>query len=168
MNKVIILTVIVAMLASCLGFSKQNGTQKPIGNSTFPIEQRIIKPDSVWKKELSPTVYHVTREAGTEKAFTGIYWDNKKIGIYTCSNCFLPLFSSETKFKSGTGWPSFYTDIEDQNVYEKQDNAFGWDRVEVLCGRCDAHLGHVFEDGPPPTGLRYCVNSASLLFEEAK
>ncbi len=122
------------------------------------------KDDSYWKKVLTPMQYNVTREEGTERAFTGQFWDHKEKGIYTCSNCGLPLFSSETKYKSGTGWPSFYKPIKSENVGEKKDSKFGMVRTEVHCARCGAHLGHVFPDGPEPTGLRYCLNSVSLNF----
>ena len=112
--------------------------------------------------------YHIIREKGTERAFSGEYWDNKKEGTYVCRACELPLFSSETKYKSGTGWPSFWDKIEDKNVAEERDNSYGWNRTEVLCSRCGGHLGHVFPDGPKPTGLRYCINSVSLKFIESK
>ena len=101
----------------------------------------------------------------TERAFTGDLWNHKGKGVYTCAACELPLFDSNTKFKSGTGWPSFYQPITDENVAEEADNSYGWNRVEVLCSRCGGHLGHVFEDGPKPTGLRYCINSVSLNFK---
>lgn len=126
----------------------------------------LVKSESEWKAQLSDEQFNILRQKGTERAFTGAYWDNKKDGIYNCAGCLNPLFDSETKFVSGTGWPSFHTAIGDTNVVGETDTSFGWNRTEVLCGRCGGHLGHVFEDGPNPTGLRYCINSASLIFEE--
>ncbi len=125
---------------------------------------RVSKPEAEWKAQLAPEAYQVLREAATEYAFTGAYWDNQAKGVYTCAGCGLPLFSSDTKFKSGTGWPSFWEPYREEHVQEKTDQSYGMVRVEVLCGRCGGHLGHVFEDGPRPSGLRYCINSVSLDF----
>lgn len=125
----------------------------------------VRKSEKEWRAQLSPQAYDVLRKKGTERAFSGKYNDFHEDGIFTCAGCGNPLFDSSTKFKSGTGWPSFYTVIGDTNVVEVPDKSMGMNRVEVVCGRCGGHLGHVFEDGPPPTGLRYCVNSAALDFE---
>jgi peptide-methionine (R)-S-oxide reductase len=131
-------------------------------------EFEVVKTDAEWKQELTPEEFRVLREAGTERAFTGDLLDNKDDGTYVCAACGQPLFSSQTKFESGTGWPSFWAPIDDDAVATDEDRAFGMKRTEVLCGRCGGHLGHVFPDGPKPTGLRYCMNSVSLDFEPAE
>lgn len=129
--------------------------------------QKIQKTEAEWKAQLTPEQYTVAREAGTERAFTGIYHNSHDKGLYRCVCCDTALFRSTEKFESGTGWPSFWAPIAKENVREKSDRAYGMVRTEVLCTRCDGHLGHVFDDGPRPTGLRYCMNSASLKFVHA-
>lgn len=128
----------------------------------------VKKSEEEWLKQLGPERFRILRTQGTERPFCGTLLDNKKTGIYLCAGCDLPLFSSKAKFNSGTGWPSFFTPFAKENVVEIQDRSHGMIRTEVRCARCDGHLGHVFPDGPPPTGLRYCLNSEALVFLEAK
>lgn len=130
--------------------------------------EKIVKTDAEWQAQLTPEQYRIARGKGTEPAFCGLLWDHHEAGVYSCVCCGLPLFGSDTKFESGTGWPSFFVPIDPEHVATEDDYSYGMRRTEALCARCDAHLGHVFPDGPRPTGLRYCLNSESLVFKANK
>ncbi len=159
------MTVVLSCNQAQAGYEARE-TKGPILSLDGDTLNRVEKSEKEWKAELSPHAFQVLRQHGTERAFTGNLWNNKKKGIYLCGGCEAPLFSSKTKFRSGTGWPSYYEPIFEGNIIEKTDLSYGMKRVEVLCARCDGHLGHVFPDGPEPTGLRYCINSVSLKFQE--
>lgn len=174
-NKLMLLTFLLSVsILSCNTAQKGNSIQLEDDKSRVFLSldgdtlTKVEKSDEAWQAQLNDLEYKVLRQAGTERAFTGEYWDNKKTGIYTCRACELPLFKSDTKFRSGTGWPSFYEPLRADHVKEIKDFSYGMTRVEVVCARCEGHLGHVFDDGPKPTGLRYCMNSVSLGFEAKK
>ena len=151
----------------CLGFKNDPSFQFSVVE-VFVSEElnKISKTDEEWRKELTAEEFLVTRQAGTERPFSGVYWNETREGVYSCKCCKQPLFSSNTKFDAGCGWPSFYEALSDEAVVKREDLSLGMRRIEVLCARCDAHLGHVFPDGPPPTGLRYCMNSVSLRLQD--
>lgn len=153
---------VIFMLVQC----GPNASAAPMKKGGLPMSQKVNKSDAEWQKLLTPEQFQVLRKQGTERPFTGKFHDHHETGTYVCAACKLPLFSSATKFESGTGWPSYFQPLKAENVEEHSDVSYGMKRVEVRCGRCGGHLGHVFDDGPKPTNLRYCINSVSLEFQK--
>lgn len=166
--KISVITILLISLFTNISCAQKNKSNNMKTINNYPAEKKVEKTEAEWKKELTPEQYRILREKGTERAFTGKYWDNHESGKYSCAGCGIHLFDSETKFESGCGWPSFFAPADKIVIAENMDYSYGMIRREVTCARCGGHLGHVFEDGPKPTGLRYCINSEAMIFEPLK
>jgi peptide-methionine (R)-S-oxide reductase len=170
----ILLTSAIMLSASCNTAQNTKQPEPSNASASFYLSptgdtiQKVTKTDEQWRTELSPLEFTVLRQAGTERPYTGAYWDNHELGRYFCRGCNAPLFDSDTKFDSGCGWPSFFKAVNEHAIIEIKDSTLGMVRTEIRCAKCNGHLGHVFDDGPPPTGLRYCMNSASMRFDKTE
>ena len=154
------------LVAACTIMNKEE--KRTVNMNNNPDVQKVEKTEEEWRAQLTPMQYHVLREKGTERPYTGAYWNNKDVGTYLCAGCSTLLFTSKTKYDSGCGWPSFYEAHDNDKILMRPYNSHGMSRVEILCATCEGHLGHIFNDGPPPTGQRYCINSESMIFIPTK
>jgi peptide-methionine (R)-S-oxide reductase len=157
---------VIWFVAACTIMNKEEKRTANMNNN--PDVQKVEKTEEEWRAQLTPMQYHVLREKGTERPYTGAYWNNKDVGTYLCAGCSTLLFTSKTKYDSGCGWPSFYEAHDNDKILMRPDNSHGMSRVEILCATCEGHLGHIFNDGPPPAGQRYCINSESMIFIPTK